>query len=49
MEIKVSCPWCGREVERVDGEYARHYRTSGEVCAGVKREIPEEKDQPEDS
>src|SRR4029077_8132669 len=43
MDRKVTCPWCGREVERVDGEYARHYRTKGEVCVGTKREIREEK------
>jgi len=42
-EAKVSCPRCGREVDRVDGEYARHYRDKGEVCASVKREIKPDK------
>lgn len=40
---KVTCPWCAREVPRVDGEFGRHYRTDGTLCSGVKREIPVEK------
>jgi len=43
MDRRVACPWCGREVERVDGEYGRHYRTKGEVCVGTKREVREGK------
>ena len=41
-EFKVSCPVCGREVDRVDGEYARHYRgaeLTENLCVMSKREI----------
>lgn len=48
MDRKVTCPWCGREVEPVDEEYARHYRTRGELCIGAKREIREGKRQEKD-
>lgn len=37
---KAKCPKCGRKVDRVDGEYARHY-TDGELCTMSKRRIVE--------
>lgn len=41
-EFKLSCPACGREVDRVDGEYARHYRgeeSTENLCLMSRREI----------
>lgn len=43
----VQCPRCGKNVEPVDGEYARHY-AGRELCVGSKREIVVQKDQDED-
>lgn len=41
-ELKVKCPECGKKVDRVDGEYARH-QTKGNLCLMSKRDIVEEK------
>ncbi len=41
--FKFACPSCGKEVDRVDGEYARHYvggETIDHLCVMSKREIP---------
>jgi hypothetical protein len=35
---KAQCPACGRTVDRVDGEYARHY-VEGVLCVMSKREV----------
>ena len=39
---KATCPACNRKVDRVDGEYARHY-VRGELCLAARREITEER------
>lgn len=39
---KAKCPKCGKTVDRVDGEYARHY-PNGELCTMSKREIAKPK------
>lgn len=38
---KVDCPKCGKKVDRVDGEYARHY-SQVELCTMSRREILKE-------
>lgn len=40
---KVQCPKCEKTVDRVDGEYARHY-TKSELCTMSRRELKD--DQP---
>lgn len=41
MEGKVKCPKCQAKVDRVDGEYARHY-VRVELCTMSRREILKE-------
>ncbi len=41
-DFKVLCPACGKKVDRVDGEYARHYQGSESIenlCLMSRREI----------
>ena len=37
--FKVKCPRCGQSVDRVDGEYKRHYRKK-KLCLMSRREVP---------
>jgi hypothetical protein len=41
---KVKCRKCEQVVERVDGEYARHYLIANVLCTMSKREIQEPED-----
>jgi len=43
---KVKCPKCEQVVDRVDGEYARHYLVATVLCVMSKREIREEEEAP---
>lgn len=38
---QAKCPKCKEIVDRVDGEYARHYVVASIVCTGSRREIKE--------
>jgi hypothetical protein len=41
-DFKVLCPACGKKVDRVDGEYARHYtgsESTENLCLMSRREI----------
>lgn len=40
---EVKCPKCGQIVNRVDGEYERHYVVANIICTSSRREI-EKKD-----
>jgi len=39
--FEVKCPKCSEIVDRVDGEYARHYVVASIVCSASRREIVE--------
>lgn len=41
---KVRCPKCEDIVDRVDGEYARHYLVANVLCVMSKRKIEEPED-----
>lgn len=36
---RFQCPKCEEFVDRVDGEYARHYVFANVLCTGSRREI----------
>lgn len=38
---KATCPKCGKRVDRVDGEYARH-AAQGELCTMSRRDVVKE-------
>ena len=38
---EVKCRKCGEIVDRVDGEYGRHYVVANVLCIASKREIEE--------
>jgi hypothetical protein len=40
---KEECPKCGQKVDRVDGEYERHYVVANVICTMSKREIKKRK------
>lgn len=40
---EVKCPKCGQVVDRVSGEYARHYVVASVLCTASRREIKETK------
>lgn len=39
---KIKCPKCGQIVDRVDGEYERHYVVANVLCTMALRQIMEE-------
>jgi len=43
---QAKCPKCHEIVDRVDGEYARHYVVASIVCTGARREIKDEPERP---
>jgi hypothetical protein len=44
-DSKETCPTCNRKIDRVDGEYGRHY-VQGVLCLSSKREITQEPARP---
>lgn len=42
---KIKCPKCGQVVDRVDGEYQRHYVVLNIICTTSMREIHKEPDE----
>lgn len=41
---EIKCPKCGGIVNRVDGEYERHYVVANILCTAALREIKEPED-----
>lgn len=41
---KIKCPKCEQTVDRVNGEYGRHYVVANVLCTTSLREIKEPKD-----
>lgn len=44
-DSKAICPTCNKKVDRVDGEYGRHY-VRGALCLNSKRELMPEPARP---
>lgn len=44
-DSKAICQTCNKKVDRVDGEYGRHY-VRGELCLSSKRELTREPARP---